>query len=416
MINIGLLGFGTVGSGVYELITNYKALKNHTDEEVVISKILIKDLSKKRNSKVPKELFTDNFREVVDNPQIDIIIEAISGFNPAYTFLVESLERGKHVVTANKAVVAKHLKSLLVLAEKNHKGFFFEASVGGGIPIIKPLKHHSAFNEMKEVKGILNGTSNFILTQMNDNDLTFEGALTLAQQLGYAETDPSDDIKGYDVRRKLAILSSIAFKKQVSEEMITCRGIDYVTSFDMSIFKTMDCTVKLLGKAINSNNRVSASVEPVLMKNDSSLSKIKNACNLISVTGNIVGELQFVGEGAGKNPTANAIICDVIDILGESYKHDNLLSKKLDSTVTIQHVASKYYVRLSPYNYNYKVTLVKALEEKSWIKKVLSYDKNIILFTEKLSLIELEENIQCLKFMYKSSCYVRLEEDIEIKA
>ncbi|MPN08137.1 hypothetical protein SDC9_155415 [bioreactor metagenome] len=268
---------------------------------------------------------------------------------------------------------------------------------------------------MKEVKGILNGTSNFILTQMNDNDLTFEGALTLAQQLGYAETDPSDDTKGYDVRRKLAILSSIAFKKQVSEEMIPCRGIDYVTSFDMSIFKTMDCTVKLLGKAINSNNRVSASVEPVLMKNDSSLSKIKNACNLISVTGNIVGELQFVGEGAGKNPTANAIICDVIDILGESYKHDNLLSKRLDSTVTIRHEASNYYVRLSPYNYNYKDTLANALEEKSWIKKILSYDKDIVFFTEKLFLIELEENIQCLKSMYKSYCYVKLEEDIEIK-
>jgi len=415
MISIGLLGFGTVGSGVYELLTKYQSISSCINEDIAVSKILVKNLNKKRDPNVPKELFTNDFNDILNNPKIDIIIEAINGFSPAYSYLLKGLSNGKHVITANKAVVARHLKELLDLAEKKNKAFLFEASAGGGIPIIKPLKHHSVFNKINEIRGILNGTSNFILTQMKDNNLSFEEALVLAQKLGYAEANSSDDVDGYDVSRKLAILSTIAFKKVITEDLIPCRGIRSINSLDIKIFKNFNCTVKLIGTASNHNNRLSASVEPVLVSNSSTLSSIKNACNIISVNGSIVGELHFIGEGAGKNPTSNAIICDLIDIINGSYSSDNLSSKSIISTETVHFISGEYYVRFTPIIEDEKSTLIKLLKKAPWVCKTIEYEDNIVVFTKKLSSSDLEKKLNNLSCIVKDYSFIRLDENIQIK-
>lgn len=413
MITIGLFGFGTVGSGVYEIITQEKeAFKKYLGDEICIKKILVKDLNKKRQISLPKDLLTDNPFEILDDPTIDIIVEAIGGTSPAYSFLKEALTRKKHVVTANKTVVASNFKKLLYLSEENNKAFLFEASVGGGIPIIKPLKQHSNFNEINEIKGILNGTTNFILTQMNDNNLSFNEALTLAQKLGYAESDPTDDIEGHDVARKLSILSTIAFKKEVPVETIPCRGISFIKPFDIEMFKKIHCNVKLIGRAINTDNSILASAEPILIKNSSTLSNVKNAYNLVSLTGNLVGELQFYGEGAGKNPTANSVVCDILDIASGSYKSDNLSYESINSIDRVNYISGNYYLRFTLNSIEAKERLLTSVEKSDWINKTITFDDNIVFFTKRLSLFDIDEKIKDIKKLAESYLYIKLEEEI----
>lgn len=413
MITIGLFGFGTVGSGVYEIITQEKeAFKKYLGEEICIKKILVKDLNKKRQISLPKDLLTDNPFEILDDPTIDIIVEAIGGISPAYSYLKEALTRKKHVVTANKTVVASNFKKLLYLSEENNKAFLFEASVGGGIPIIKPLKQHSNFNEINEIKGILNGTTNFILTQMNDNNLSFNEALTLAQNLGYAESDPTDDIEGHDVARKLSILSTIAFKKEVPVETIPCRGISFIKPFDIEMFKKIHCNVKLIGRAINTDNIILASAEPILIKSSSTLSNVKNAYNLVSLTGNLVGELQFYGEGAGKNPTANSVVCDILDIASGSYKSDNLSYESINSIDRVNYISGNYYLRFTLNSIEAKERLLTSVEKSDWINKTITFDDNIVFFTKRLSLLDIDEKIKDIKKFAESYLYIKLEEEI----
>lgn len=413
MITIGLFGLGTVGSGVYEIITQEKeAFKKYLGEEICIKKILVKDLNKKRQISLPKDLLTGNPFEILDDPTIDIIVEAIGGISPAYSYLKEALTRKKHVVTANKTVVASNFKKLLYLSEENNKAFLFEASVGGGIPIIKPLKQHSNFNEINEIKGILNGTTNFILTQMNDNNLSFNEALTLAQKLGYAESDPTDDIEGHDVARKLSILSTIAFKKEVPVETIPCRGISFIKPFDIEIFKKIHCNVKLIGRAINTDNSILASAEPILIKNSSTLSNVKNAYNLVSLTGNLVGELQFYGEGAGKNPTANSVVCDILDIASGSYKSDNLSYESINSIDRVNYISGNYYLRFTLNSIEAKERLLTSVEKSDWINKTITFDDNIVFFTKRLSLLDIDEKIKDIKKLAESYLYIKLEEEI----
>jgi homoserine dehydrogenase len=413
MITIGLLGFGTVGTGVYDIITKEKeSFKKYIGEEICIKKILVKDLNKKRQISLPKDLLTDNPFELLNDPTIDIIVEAIGGLSPADHYLKQALTHKKHVVTANKTVVASNFKELLYLAEENNKAFLFEASVGGGIPIIKPLKQHSTLNQIKEIKGILNGTTNFILTQMNENNLTFNEALTLAQKLGYAESDPTDDIEGYDVARKLSILSTIAFKKEVLVETIPCRGISFIKPFDIEMFKKIHCNVKLIGRAINTADSILASAEPILIKNSSTLSNVKNAYNLVSLTGNIVGELQFYGEGAGKNPTANAMVCDILDIASGSYKCDTLSYKSINSIDRVNYISGNYYLRFTLNSTEAKERLLTSVEKSDWINKSITLGDNIVFFTKKLSLLDLDEKIKDIKKIAESYLYIKLEEEL----
>ncbi|MBF8983876.1 homoserine dehydrogenase [Lutibacter sp. B2] len=410
MVKIGLLGLGTVGSGVYEIINNPKNnLRKLLNKNIEISKVLVRDKNKKRNIDIPTEILTEDPYDILNDPEIDIIIEVMGGIDKAYAYICTAFKNGKHVVTANKAVVSKYLAQFLALADENNKGFLFEASVAGGIPIIKPLKQNVRINQISEIKGILNGTTNFILTKMAEAGLTFNEALDLASKLGYAEADPTDDIEGYDVQRKLAILSSIAFHNQVDVDSIKCRGISTISSKDIHMFKKMKLTVKLVGSAIASNDTISASVEPILVDENSTIATVKEAFNIVSITGDTIGELQFYGQGAGKNPTANAVVCDIYDIISGQYKTDHFIQNGEIKSAGIDLFSGKYYIRIDTKN---KQKVLDLLNKNNIKHKLISMNQELILITDLVSAKSIEHFIEQLKIFENDYSYMRIEANI----
>lgn len=392
-MNIGLLGFGTVGTGVYEIINKRKEFfKSAIGEELNINKILIKDISKERSTAVSKNQLTNEPYLILDDPNIDLVIEAIGGTVEAYEYIKYALNSGKHVITANKAVVAKHMKEFVDLAKKNKKAFLYEASVGGGVPVVKPLKQQVTLNDIKEITSILNGTSNFILSKMINEDLEFAEALCTAQRLGYAEEDPTDDIEGYDVRRKLAILSTIAFKKEVKEEDIKCRGIRNIKLIDMRVIKELGYTVKLLARASFKNNKYYLSVEPNILSKDSFYAKVEDANNLVSIVGNDIGELKFYGKGAGKLPTANAVVSDVVDILYNNYKTYEININEYNLCNNVDLVKDKYYVRLSLKDESIEDVL-NTIGKENMVDKIIRTGNNTIFTTKNIEAKEIDKFI-----------------------
>ena len=390
MINIGLLGLGTVGTGVVKIMEEQRNyLEKLIGSEICISKVLVKNLDKKRNLEIHKYKLTKDAREIIEDENIDIIIEVMGGLDKPYLYIKEALNRGKHVITANKAVVSKYLEELTNLARDKNKAFLYEASVGGGIPIIKPLKEQININDIQEIKGILNGTSNYILTKMVSENLGFQEALEISQKLGYAESDPTDDIEGYDTRRKLRILSTIAFRNRIDEEQISCHGISNINIMDIENIREMDCTVKLLGKAIANNNKYYASVEPVILDKNSYLGKVDDGNNLVSFIGNMVGELRFYGEGAGMLPTANAIFSDLIDITIGSYQKNHFLGNG-DLKDINKLNQGKYYMRVTAEK-NIRDKIEKHITEKGIIKRIFKKEKDLGFITNFISKEELEE-------------------------
>ena len=311
MINIAILGFGVVGSGVYELaVKNKETVAKNVGAEVLVSKILIKDYQEH----VAKSLYTEDFADILNDSKIQVAVEAIGGLEPAYSYTKALLEAGKHVVTSNKELVATYGGTLLDIAAKNKVRYLYEASVGGGIPIIRPLKQCLAANEITEVFGILNGTTNYILTQMEQEGKSFAESLKSAQEKGYAEADPTADIEGHDTQRKLSILASLAFGKEVSLDNIPTTGISYLTQEELKAADKDGFTIKLIGHAKLENGKVSAKVEPLRLPKDSPLGSVQSVNNAIVVRANFLGEVMFYGQGAGKEPTASAVMADVIDV------------------------------------------------------------------------------------------------------
>ncbi|WP_312906637.1 homoserine dehydrogenase [Tissierella praeacuta] len=408
MLNIGLLGLGTVGMGIVQILEERKQyLENLVKQEINISKVLVKDIDKRRDIKINKEKLTTDIYEIIEDDNIDLIIEGMGGLDKPYHCIKEALNKGKDVITANKAVVAKYLEELTELAKERNKFFLYEASVGGGMPIIKPLKEQININEIQEIKGILNGTSNYILTKMTSDNLDFEDALKISQGLGYAEANPIDDIEGYDTRRKLRILSTIAFKDKIDEENISCYGISSINCDDIRNIKGMNSTVKLLGTAVVSNNKYYANVEPVILNQNSYFGKVDNANNLVSFVGDVVGELRFFGEGAGKFPTANAIVSDLIDITANTYPRNGIWENKSLNNIN-QLYEGKYYMR---------ITTEKEIKDKiegyiidNRITENIIENKDSIAFTTKsISKKKLEKVVET--FMINSQDYfiARLE-------
>lgn len=407
-MNIGLLGFGTVGTGVYEIISKReKFFRTLVGEELSISKILIKDINKDRSIKSCRHKLTDNPYFILDDPHIDIVIEAIGGIKEAYEYIKYALIKGKHVITANKAVVARHMKELIDLANKNKRAFLYEASVAGGVPIVKPLKQQVTLNDIKEISSILNGTSNFILSKMIKENLDFSQALDIAQKLGYAEADPTDDIDGYDVRRKLAILSTIAFKREIKEEDIYCRGIRTIKSIDIKVIKELGYTVKLLAKAFFKENNYYLSVEPNVLSKDSFYAKVEDANNLVSIIGNDIGELKFYGEGAGKLPTANAVVSDVLDIIYNNYGSCGINEEEDKLCNNADLVKDIYYIRVSPkYGLNEKVlTLIK---EEKIVDKIIKTGEDIIFTSKDIESIKISKFISNIKNSINDEFYAAI--------
>lgn len=313
MKKIAILGFGVVGSGVAEVLTENKLLIEKKLGETIEIKYIL-DLRDFPNSPFGDRVIHD-FNIILNDPEISIVAEMMGGSFPAYDFSKAALLAGKNVVTSNKEVVAKFGTELLSIAKDNNVRYLFEASVGGGIPIIRPINNDLVSNKITSIDGILNGTTNYILTQMNQNGTDFAKALSDAQAKGYAEADPTADIEGLDAARKIVILSSLAFGKCVSPEKISCKGITDITADDFEVAKSLGYTIKLIGHAEQIDGKIYASVSPRFVPLSNPLAHISDVYNGILVGANMLDKVLFYGKGAGKLPTASAVVADIMDIV-----------------------------------------------------------------------------------------------------
>lgn len=311
MIKIAVLGYGTVGSGVVEVLsTNYEKITQRARQEIEVKYVL--DLRDFPEDPVQEKIVHD-YSVIAKDPEVSVVVETMGGVNPAYEFVKEALERGKSVCTSNKELVARHGAELLEIAKEKKVNFLFEASVGGGIPIIRPLNQSLTADEIQEITGILNGTTNYILTKMAREGVSFSKALKEAQEKGYAERNPEADVEGFDACRKIAILTSLAYGMQVDYEDIYTEGISNITDVDISYAREMGASIKLLGTGRKVGQKVYAMISPMLLNSDNPLFSVNDVFNAIFVRGNLLGDVMFYGAGAGKYPTASAVVSDVVD-------------------------------------------------------------------------------------------------------
>ncbi len=319
MSKIAVMGYGTVGSGVVDVILENQAVVAKKSGEAVDIKYVL-DLRDFPDSVVKDRLIKD-FDIIVNDPEIDVVVETMGGLHPAYEFVKSSLMAGKSVCTSNKELVAKFGAELLKIAEEKKVNFLFEASVGGGIPIIRPLVQCLTADVIEEITGILNGTTNYILTKMKNEGADFDSVLKKAQELGYAERNPEADVCGYDACRKIAILTSLAYGKQVDFEDIYTEGITEITVEDFKYAEALSAAVKIFGTSKLVNGKVQAMVSPVMINKEHPLYSVEDVFNAIYVKGNMLGDVMFYGKGAGKLPTASAVVSDVVDAIKHKGKN-----------------------------------------------------------------------------------------------
>ncbi len=353
-VGIGLMGLGVVGGQVARVLTTKaQILAEQVGCPVVLRKIKVMppDLKRPLAKELPRPLFTTDDEEFFTTPDIDIIVELIGGEHPAYEYQKRAITTGRHVVTANKEVIAKHGTELLTLAQQHDVGLCYEGSVGGGIPLIAPFKHDLVANEISGIFAIINGTTNYILTRMAKEGTDFATALKVAQQLGYAEADPRNDIDGIDATYKLAILATLAFQTTVRPEDIYCEGISRLSNQDFRYARELGFAIKLLAIAKQSDNTIEVRVHPVLIPEDSFLAKVDGVYNAVLVEGDLVGKVLFFGEGAGALPTSSAITADIIYSAQKVFRGiGGKTQLRLDSGKSIKPmsaVKTQYYLRIS---------------------------------------------------------------------
>ncbi len=323
MINIAVMGHGVVGSGVTEILLKHsKEIAKKLQEDVYIKKVL--DLREFPDSPIA-DRFTKSFDDIINDDEIKIVVETMGGLKPAYDYVKSCLESGRSVVTSNKELVAAKGAELLKIAEKNNINFLFEASVGGGIPIIHPLTECLAANEVSEVAGILNGTTNFILTKMINESMSFDDALALAQSLGYAERNPAADVEGMDACRKICILASLVFGRHVYPSSVHTEGITKITLTDVQYASVWGGSVKLIGRVRLADGKQDIIVAPMFVRSDCQLSGVDDVFNGIMVKGDSTGDVMFYGKGAGKLPTASAVVADVMDCVKHADTRLNIM-------------------------------------------------------------------------------------------
>jgi homoserine dehydrogenase len=347
-ISIGLLGFGTVGSNVYNLIKDQGLeIAQATGASIEIKKILVRDIAVPRQD-APPEIFTDNFEDILNDPDISIVIELIGGLEPAFDYITSSLENGKAVVTANKQLLSQRGFHLFKLAREKNTQIKFEASVAGAIPVIKVLRESMVAADLTSVYGIVNGTTNYILSEMSRTGAKYRDALANAQEWGYAESDPTEDITGKDAAAKMAILASIAFHTAVSLDDVACIGIEHVSSTDISYARNLDLAIKLLGVAKLYGNKINVRVYPALIKKDHPLATVSGAYNAVFLKGNSIDEIMLSGPGAGGIETASAVVSDLVSIIvrREPGGHENIAAWREMEFYPDDEVISKFYLRL----------------------------------------------------------------------
>lgn len=350
-INVALLGLGTVGSGVYKVTQRQKSeMMQKLNTTLQIRSILVRNIEKHKDEVDDPAILTTSFENILEDPQIDIVVELMGGMEPAYTYIRSALEAGKSVVTANKDLIADRGGELLQIAEENHVELRFEAAVAGGIPIISPLKSSLAANEISKIMGILNGTTNYILTKMTNEGMDYADALAEATALGYAEADPTADVEGYDAGRKIAILATIAFHSRVTFRDVYTEGITRITAKDISYAKTLGRVIKLIAMANNTPEGIEVKVHPMLIPEDHALASVNGSYNAVYVDGDAVEDVMFYGKGAGEMPTASAVMGDVFSVARRIAEHsqgstrDNVYRsipiKKVENT------RSSYFIRM----------------------------------------------------------------------
>lgn len=349
-IKIGLIGLGTVGSGVF------KTLQNFDNIEVV--KIAVKNKNKKRNIEgLDESIITDDAYEVVNNPEIQIVAELIGGVEPAFDLIKTAITNGKHIVTANKELLAKHGEELFNFAEKNNKVVLYEAAIAGGIPLIMPIKTILAGNNINKIKAILNGTTNYILTKMDIQGASYSDVLKEAQELGYAETDPTGDVEGFDAAYKITTLATIAFKKRIKFENVYREGITKINPEDMKAANEMGYKIKLIASAeLNKDGKADVRVHPMLVPKSKTLAHIDYVTNAVSLTGHPVGDVTLSGPGAGEFPTASSVVGDILAIVSELDKTEYLLPmmrchhSENAQMIDVSETENKYYLSITAQN------------------------------------------------------------------
>jgi len=352
IIGIGLMGLGVVGGGVADILINKRnTIELMTGCSLEIKRVLVKSIDKKRSTGIPSELLTSDPYQILNDHGIDIIVELIGGEYDACKYIKDGISKGKHIVTANKEVIAKHGPELTRMAAEHNIGLRYEASVGGGIPIINPFNHDLLANKVTAIHAIINGTTNYIVTRMAAEDVDFNTVLRQAQDLGYAEADPANDIEGVDAAYKLAILAGLAFHTEVHPGDIHCEGISKLAPRDFRYAQELGYAIKLLAIAKDEDHSIQVRVHPALIPEELLLAKVDGVFNAVQVEGDMIGRVIFYGRGAGSLPTASAVVADVIQ-LAQNIKlgfppEQRPQSLQTKSITPISNISTRYYIRMT---------------------------------------------------------------------
>lgn len=349
--NIGLIGFGTIGSGVVETFNrNLDIMEQKVGVKINLKRVVDLDIETDRGVKIDKSVLSTDVNDILEDPEIDIVIELIGGYEPAKRFILKAMSNGKHVVTANKALLAKHWEELLETANKNNVRICFEASVGGGIPLLEPLNESLASNHIQSIYGIINGTANYILTKMTEEGLDFEDVLGEAQKKGYAEQDPTFDIEGHDTAQKLIILTILGFGIYVEQDRFHVEGISKIKQEDIEFIKNdLGYSLKLLAISQVEDGELEVRVHPTLIPQNHLLASVNHVFNGVYIVGDIVGPVMMYGQGAGMMPTASAVVGDCLNII-ENMGRKNIYGPadtRVEHIKQIEEINSKYYLRIT---------------------------------------------------------------------
>ncbi|MGL5313417.1 MAG: homoserine dehydrogenase [Peptostreptococcaceae bacterium] len=386
-MRIGILGYGTVGSGLVELLDN-----NKDKRSIEIGSILVRNKDRYEGLKYYDRI-TTNIEDVFES-NIDILVELMGGINPSYEYIKKALNNNINVVTANKDLIAEHGEELIKIAKKNNVSIKFEASVGGGIPVLKPIIESLEGNKIDSIKAILNGTTNFILSKMHDEGISYEEALKQAQELGFAEANPESDVMGYDSARKLSILSTLAYNNRVYWKDLYLEGITNIDEKDIDYAKKLNCKIKLVGQSDYNGDKVCAFVRPVLIDNDNILSRINNEFNAVVVNGDSVGEVSFVGKGAGKLATGSAVYSDILDILdSRNSRVDSFDNGRLEVDKVIKNKCSA----LIRFESDKRKELLEIIDECSESFDIISEDGELAILVNAKSEYEINNCICVIK-------------------
>jgi len=424
--NIGLIGFGTIGSGVVETFNrNLGLMEQKVGTKIKLKKVVDLDIETDRGVYIDKNVLSTDINDILDDPEIDIVIELIGVYEPAKSFILRALSVGKHVVTANKALLAKYWEEILKTADENEVRICFEASVGGGIPLLQPLNEGLAANRIESIYGIINGTANYILTKMTDEGLDFDQVLKEAQEKGYAEQDPTFDIEGHDTAQKLIILTILGFGEYVEQDKFHVEGISKIKQSDIEFIKNdLGYAIKLLAIARIEDGELEVRVHPTLIPQDHLLASVNDVFNGVYIVGDIVGPVMMYGQGAGMMPTASAVVGDLLDIM-ENMERPNIYgpeSTEVNKIKDIDEINSKYYLRITAVDKPGVLHVISgilseyniSIESVSQKKKDEGHEVPIFIVTHEAK----EKNVQSavkkideLYFVGENTLFIRVLED-----